>query len=159
MKSTESTKNDIKTEKPKKSSLKRKRVDIEKSIKLNYKNHRKQTDEKNLSQDPAIIPLHSTVKQKDLCLDYNMTFLHLPHTTFHHEEQTMIEEQEKEKETKVNLTDSLNESATSEIIEELIQEQGKEENADLNTHILKEIDHFPPIMTQILLNSFQRTAG
>ena len=78
-------------------------------MKPSYKNHRKQVNAKNLRQDPAIIPLHSTVEPKDQRLDYNMSFIHLPYTTFHHQEQTTTEETEKEEKDDTTKAVDLNE--------------------------------------------------
>ena len=56
-------------------------LDVDRRKKM-YKSKRKPVHEKNLRQEPAIIPLESIICQKDPKLDLNICWIYLNTTTF-----------------------------------------------------------------------------
>ena len=95
-----------------------------------YKNKRKPIHEKNLRQDPAIIPLESTIHQKDPRLDQNIHWVYLNSTMFEEIEGKsqpvlhIIEEPKKEDKLKRDMEEAL------KIIEEIISKD-KTENSQI----------------------------
>ena len=78
----EKTKHVEKAEKPKKTFKERRKwIDVERKRKL-YTNPRKQVKKKYLKTESAIIPLTGTIRQKDPRLDFYLSFVNLPSTSF-----------------------------------------------------------------------------
>ena len=65
-------------------------LDVDRRKKM-YKNKRKPIHEKNLRQDPAIIPFESTIHQKDPRLYLNIHWIYLNTTTFEEEIEGKIQ--------------------------------------------------------------------
>ena len=88
-----------------------------------YKNKRKPVHEKILRQDPAIIPLESTIHQKDPRLDHNIHWIYLNSTMFTEEIELKLQMVLHVTE-KSNKEDSLKRDAEEalQIIEEIISE-------------------------------------
>ena len=122
-------------EKPKRPFEKQiKSLDVDRRKKM-YKNKRKPVHEKNLRQDPAIIPLESTNQQKDPRLDLNIHWIYLNSTMF-------TEEIEEKSQPVLHITedpykeDNLKRDAEEalQIIEEIISED-KTDNSQISETI------------------------
>ena len=120
------------------------RLDVDRRKKM-YKNKRKPVHEKNLRQNPAIIPLESTICQKDPRLDLNIHWIYLNSTTFTEEIEGKLQPvshiiEDSNKEDKMKLLVFRDAEEALQIIEEIISEDKPE-----NVHITEVITRKPEI--------------
>ena len=156
------------TEKPKKPFNKRiQHLDVDRNKKM-YKNKRKPIQEKNLRQDPAIIPLESTIQQKDPRLDFNIHWVYLNSTTFEEIDSTpqpVLHIEEKEKTNEDNKLQKDTEEALQMIEEIIPNDSNPSNNTDiyqgtsvLNTPVLDNLENMEleTINTEDLVELFPK---